>query len=245
VHDDVDAVAAVAEHPSQLRPEQHRDDLLEVVGAFHADAERRPDGAVGAVGGDQEAGANQAGRAGGHVAQHGGDALAVLGDVDQLGAEADPRGRVGAQVRVEDRLQVVLGHGGGHGRADRRGLLARRVADRLGDAAGRDERLAQPRLEPHVHLAGPHRRVQPPRPQQLHRAGADAGRPRQRREVVTLLHEQRLHPVAGQHDGGGQAGGARPADHHRHGGGVVVAHHSAPSLIRRRRSTARTPVGSM
>jgi 4a-hydroxytetrahydrobiopterin dehydratase len=72
---------------------------------------------------DQVAGADQAGCAGGMLAQHDGDAVVVLVEGDQFGAEPDLDGRIGTQVGEENRLEVVLGHGGGRRWADRGRLV--------------------------------------------------------------------------------------------------------------------------
>src|SRR5215211_9178110 len=73
----------------------------------------------GAVGADQVAGPDGPRAPGRPLAEDHGDAVGVLVEGDQLGAEAD-LGQPGAlQVAEQDRLQVVLGHGGQAGRAGR------------------------------------------------------------------------------------------------------------------------------
>jgi hypothetical protein len=117
VLDEVDAVAAVAHHGGQRRLEQHRELLGQVAGTVHGDAEPGPDPRVGAVGADQPAGSDGLLRPAGTLPERDGDAAAVLVEGGQLGAETDLGPVEPAQVAEQDRLQVVLGHGGRRRRA--------------------------------------------------------------------------------------------------------------------------------
>jgi hypothetical protein len=88
-----------------------------VVRAVHGDAQQAPDPGVGAVGGDHVGGADGPLLAGRLPPQHDADAAGGLVEGDQLGGEADLGQAEALQVAEQDRLQVVLGHGGEAGRA--------------------------------------------------------------------------------------------------------------------------------
>jgi hypothetical protein len=80
-----------------------------VVGTVHGDPEQLPGPRVGAVGADHVAGPDGPQLAGGPLPQLDGDAVGVLVEVDQLGAEADLGQPERAQMAQQHRLQVSWG----------------------------------------------------------------------------------------------------------------------------------------
>jgi hypothetical protein len=78
---------------------------------------------VGAVGADHVPGPDRPHGPARPLPQDHGDPAGVLVQGGQLGAEADLGQPEGLQVAQQHRLGVILGHGGEHGRADRRDLL--------------------------------------------------------------------------------------------------------------------------
>jgi hypothetical protein len=184
---------------------------------------------VGAVGADQPAGPDELLRPAGMLPERDGDAAAVLVEGGQLGAETDLGPGEPAQVAEQDRLQVVLGHGGRRRRAGRGRLLEVGEARRHRRPLGGGER---PGGEPpgvgEVELPGPDLVLQAPGAQHLHGADADARGPRQRRQAGVAFHQQRADAVAGQGDRRDQAGRPGPGDHHRHLRRPVRPGHAAP-----------------
>jgi hypothetical protein len=107
-----------------------------VAGAVHGDAEQAAHLRVGAVGADHVAAPDSPPLAGGPVPQGDGDAVGVLVEGDQLGAEADLGQPERLQVTEQHRLPMVLGYAGEPGRAGRGGLLQVGMPERHEDAVG-------------------------------------------------------------------------------------------------------------
>ena len=213
--DEVQPVAAFAKDIGQVRPEQDAQEAPEVVRSLHRDVQGTPDGTAVPVRADQPAGPDVHLGAVGPVADHGPDAVIVLLERHELGRERDPA-TDRPQVVDEDRLQVVLGADGGRRRADGeaggRVREAERPLDRVRIIQTPDAGLARDDMP----AAAAHRLVEAERPEDLHRAGADAGRPREDRRRWVAFDDERAHAVAGQLDGGDQPGWAG-ADHEDRG----------------------------
>ena len=178
--DVVDPVAVLAEERPDRSVEHGAHRLAEPVEPGGRDAELRPHAAVGAVSGDQVAGADVALAPGRDIPQRRPHAIAHRPDAGDLDTELDPRA-VRASVGEQHRLEVVLGHARGRRGTDHEALLARRQADRHGSrAAGVRQRFDGQHQPLHVDAAGPHLLLEAPRPQDLHRPRAHRGRARQR-----------------------------------------------------------------
>jgi hypothetical protein len=177
----------------------------EAVRTVHRDAEGASYRTVRAVGRDDVRRLHDPRRAG-PAAQRHRNGLGSVGDVDHLRAKLDLGGGQRAQMREQHRLEVVLRHAGGTGRAQHRALLPGWVADRQGYPGVRvGEGLAHPHLPLDIRPAGADFLREAPAPVNLHRPGADDGGPRQARQFAPPLHEQRSHALPGQRDRRGEA----------------------------------------
>ena len=124
---EVDDVAVLADDVPQRRAEADGHAGREVARAAGRDPESTAHGAAHAVGGDQVAGEDRVHAVG--VADLDLDLVVAAVGGDHLDAAAQAgRGQRG-EVRLEDRLERVLGDARGAGRADDRALGAGRVAD--------------------------------------------------------------------------------------------------------------------
>ena len=86
--DAVDAVPMLADHVPERRPEQGRDDLREVVGASHGDAQSAAHGAVRTVGRDEVAGAHDPLVPARRIPHDGMHAVGPVVHADDLGRES-------------------------------------------------------------------------------------------------------------------------------------------------------------
>ena len=184
--------------------------VAEVTRPARRDAERGPDRAADAVGGDQVAGADPAA-----VAQCDLDAVGAALDAHDLDTAVKPRVRQRAQMLLEHRLEMVLRRARRSDRAEDGALRAGREAHLDGlPGRRRGEGGRRPGAPLHVHLARAHLPLEPPGAQQLHRRGADPGGPREIRQQVPPLQHERLDPRPGQRDRRRQP--CRPGADHQH-----------------------------
>ena len=222
----VQGIPAVTEPLEQSRrPEQERRVVLEAGRAHRFDAEDRAHPAPAAVGADDVPGVDHRVLAARRVTDHGGDAVGILLERDELGREPEVGEAQLAKACDEHRLHVILGADHRTRRADRGGLVRGGEAERH-DAGGRSR---QGGGDVHqwqrIEAAGADRRLHPEAPEDLHRANAHPGGPRVDRRPGVLLHEHGRHAVVRERERGHEAGRAGTDDEDR---GVDRAHRGAP-----------------
>ena len=226
----VQPVGPVADHGSEVGPEQHLDVATDPAEVLDVDAESRPHAAARAVGTHDEPGAHRRRRAGVPVADMRPGALVVDGEVDELRGEPDLG--PGTTGRVEqDRFEEILRAAGREGRADGEGLAGEGEADRVLGEVGVDEGPAERRPGEDVRARRAHVVGHAPGPEDLHGARTQPGGPGVDRGAVVALDDEHPRPVTGGGDGGGEARGAGADDEE------VVAH----GVERRRADAAPDP----
>ena len=233
--DHVQPVDGVGQDVGQVGAEQDAQVLAQVIWSFHRDPEGVTHRGTMPVRSDQVAAADGRDLATDPVAEPGRHAIRIPLERDQLGRKPDLAHAERPVVVDEDRFEVVLrAHGGGR-RAHRRGHLGIREAEGTLDGFG----VAQPsdrRLARHdAPAAATHLIVDAEGAEDLHRAGADAGRPREDRGRRMALDDKRAHALPGEADGRHETSRAGADDEDRHlepgrgsGSGVDLVHVSSP-----------------
>ena len=214
--DHVQPVDGVAQDLGQVGAKQDAQVLAQVVRSFHRDPERVTHRRTMPVRSDQVAAADGDDLATDPVAEPGGHAIRIPLERDQLGREPDLAHAERPVVVDEDRFEVVLRAHGGRRRAHRRRHLGIREAegalDRFGVAQPSDHRLARHDAP----AAATHLLVDAEASEDLHRSGADAGRPRKDRRRRMALDDERAHALPGEADGRHEPSRAGADDEDRH-----------------------------
>ncbi len=204
--DDVQRGTNRPDDRAQVRAKLHVEEVGERAQLVDPDAEHGADRAAGAVRTGEEPCPDHAA-----VRQRRAHPVGVLVRARHRGAEPDLGAEV-VQVPEQHPLDVVLRAAERRHRAEAACLLRGRVAQRRRLQGWFGQRAPDRHDGLGVDRAGPHGAVEPPRSQDLHRAGAHPGGARVGRQGGATLDEQHPGPVAGGGDGGGQAGRTRTGD---------------------------------
>ncbi len=204
--DEIQCRRPVLDPLGEVGMKQDVDAVVDLLGAFHFDAERAPHLALRALGRDQVARLEFRFLASGAIGQCARDAVGGLAERCQLGVEAKFTGAGGFREAADHRLEVILRAQAILHRRHRHVLRQRAAGHEAMDLAARQR--FRPDDQARAGLRQPrrtHRFLDAALPEHLHGAGIDAARLRRQRGAGMTLHHQRLDAVLRQQQRGHQA----------------------------------------